>query len=601
MSGKLKSLLSEIYSDLNGGVEYEDTVRQNIFGDNIDGIYSEFLDKLMGDFSDFGIGVLDEYRSTVLPIKTIQNIRKASSESLSYDKASTKDQGSSGTRETVEFTEHISESYENTFLRVMGMPNEKRLVGKSIFINENGKLIKAKEGSDFSFSAIFEKRDAASIDRALSLRSAKVLFMNEFGSELEIFSAEQQLDIFSTIESIRQEKDSAGENVNEKFLENKFFEILSNAESFANDKNEALSESIGRVSFGEQKDASLLSIFKDRVLGNNSDKNILNYSEYFMEDVALLFPPVQDSSVEYCLSEPEKIISKPFDIKNSYINRKKVKGSLLESIIRIRLDKVTGAKSAFKKDGLFSNLGEKSNNVEENNSDAFSFLEKIIIDRLNAAIENFAKVMFDLTETYIKSCRKAKRTISEVKSVEDDIKTEDLRPNNFPKVITEEEKKLLAFKYIDDSIMILLNKSSEYDESLGSFRSNSLEDGVSMDTLIKAITIPSTYAVEKLKEYEDSRDSLSSGRNSQKESAVKICQISGIGRGIGIVDLLCFALSFFTVPTSVLLGLLDDSQYKTFLKERDGSRFKRGDFVDSMNEFTERLHQSYALFSENIG
>lgn len=600
MSGQLKSLLSEIYSDLNGGVEYEDTVRQNIFGENIDGIYAEFLDKLIGDFSGFGIGVLDEYRSTVLPIKTVQSIRRATSESLGYEKAITKDNDTGGARETVEFTEHMAESYENTFLRVMGMPNEKRLIGENIYINENGKLKQVKEGDGFSFSAHFEKRDAASINRSLSLRSARVLFLNEFGSSLNLFSPDQQLDIYSEIESASILKESQGENVNYAAIENSFFESLAEYDSFKNDKNEALSESLGRVSFGEQKDPSLKAILKERVMGESENKNILNYSEYFMEDVALLFPPVQDSSIEYCLSEPEKIISKPFDIKNSYVNRKKVKGSLLESIIRIRLDKVTGSKSAYRKDGLFSNLGEKSNNVQENNSDAFSFLEKIIIDRLNTAIENFAKVMFDLTETYIKSCRKTKKTISEVKSVEDDTKTEDLKPDNFPKAVTEEEKKLLALKYIDDSIMILLNKSSEYDESFGSFRSNSLEDGVSMDTLIKAITIPSSYAVDKLKEYEDSRDTLSRGRNSQKESAVKICQISGLGRGIGIVDLLCFAISFFTVPTSVLLGLLDDSQYRTFLKERGGAFFERDDFVDSMNKFTERLHQAYALFSENI-
>lgn len=157
MSGQLKSLLSEIYSDLNGGVEYEDTVRQNIFGENIDGIYAEFLDKLIGDFSGFGIGVLDEYRSTVLPIKTVQSIRRATSESLGYEKAITKDNDTGGARETVEFTEHMAESYENTFLRVMGMPNEKRLIGENIYINENGKLKQVKEGDGFSFSAHFEK------------------------------------------------------------------------------------------------------------------------------------------------------------------------------------------------------------------------------------------------------------------------------------------------------------------------------------------------------------------------------------------------------------------------------------------------------------
>jgi hypothetical protein len=604
MAGDLKTKLQSIISSLSPD-ENNDSLK--IYGDDLDGIFKDYLENISNDFGNFGVRVLDEYRSTVLPIKTISSVRKAR-EAFKSGESVLKDDNPNKIETKIEFTEHASEPYENTFLRIMGMPTEKMFVGSKISVIENGNLKTVVDGSSgFSFQSRFEERDTASINRVNNVRSASILFTAQKEDMLSTFTEEEQSDIQKAVSEVVEEKEKKAEEYkknktfaedNEEDLKILFFKNLSQKETFKDKKIESVSDVESRVSFGESIDEKILGIFDEMIMKKSTSKSILNYSEYFMDDVSLLFPPVQDSAIEYCLSDPDKIVSKPFDVTNSYLNRKKIKGSLLESIIRIRLDKKVGLKENTKRQGFFSRFEEESKNEVANEADSFSILEKIIIDRIYSAIENFGNSFYDLSQNYVKSCEKSLKTMTKDYFNEDSPKVS--ARSDLSKKEKEERRRLLSLKVIDDSILALMNKDESYDPSFGSFKTSSLEDGIAMDTLIKAITIPSSYASRKLKENEKTLDELTGSRNGTRDSAVKICQITGIGRGAGVIDLLCFSLAFFTVDTADLLGMLDADQYRNFLIQRRGLNFRRNDPVESLNNFSSNLYQAYNIFREVI-
>ena len=88
------------------------------------------------------------------------------------------------------------------------------------------------------------------------------------------------------------------------------------------------------------------------------------------------------------------------------------------------------------------------------------------------------------------------------------------------------------------------------------------------------------------------------------QNAAEIATILGVGRGIGILDLLCFSLAMFTVDEIFLIGLLNEDQFKNLKKEYpvfgffDG--FIKPEITESLEEYTKQVISAYELFIQEL-
>lgn len=608
-----KETLVEIVQRITAGLLEKSSFSETIVGGSedmlLDEIYSEHFGKFSEDFGSFGIEI-DKVRSTVLPISTIKSITK-SIESIEGTQLKGNDENKESTK--IKFEEHLVEPYENAFLRMMGMPNEKNFLGKELSAISDGKFEKFIEGETKSIYSIFSKRDSASTDRIASPRSEALVFLTANQRDMSYFSKKDAAEIQKVIESTKKEKENKesqlkdNESIDVEKLRVSFFRSLSLEPGFSNYLDTTSSE----ISFGTVADSTLIRIFKSEVMGEKiPQKNLLNYADFILDEASLLFPPIQDSRIEYCLSESDKIISKPFDIGDLTINRSEVGRSLLESVIRIRMDSVMGIKDGPSEDldpiGIIiaEDAGSTSvgNSSSEKNSEAFSLIEKIIIDRLYLSLINLSDAFFELTQNYYKVCRKARKTLSEVISVEDHNKVKDYSESGSASTdIGEEEKTMRLLYNIDKTIMLLLEKNKTSTREFGSYRTTSVYDGAAMNTLLKVITIPSVYAEKKLEKYKTATEVLANGSNGVLDTSVKLSHIAGLKRGVGIVDLICFGITFFTIDTRDLLGLLDEKQINRMKKELSiRGDVERSTPQDAMMRFSERLMESYEVFSNSL-
>ena len=575
----------------------------------MDEVYAEHFGKFSEDFGSFGIEV-DNIRSTVLPISTIKSITKSIDQLSGYNSTNLKSDETEKEVRKIKFEEHMIESYENAFLRMMGMPNEINILGKEVLGISNGKLYSFEEGSEEgpSIYSIFSKRDAASTDRIGSNRSESLVTLSQQERDTTYFSKQEQAELQRSIDFAKKTKETKekslkdNESLDEEKLKFIFLKKLASEPNFSN----LVDEESDDISFGKSVDENLIRIFRSEVLGEEIPrKNLLNYGKFLLDEASLLFPPVQDSRIEYCLSESDKIVSKPFDIGNSTVNRNEVGISLLESVIRIRLDSVVGTvkdRRSGKKSANNIEFGDSGITDPTRNPDAFSTIEKIIIDRLNVALLNLSDSFFELTQNYYKACKKAKLTLSEILSVEDHLKTGLYIPEGSTNVsVGEEERTLRLLKNIDDTILILLEKGRWNSREFGTYKTSSVYDGAAMNTLLKVITIPSTYADKKLKRYNNAIQSLANGKNGVLDTSVKLSHIAGLKRGVGIIDLICFGLAFFTIEQKHLIGLLDDKQIKRMKKELGIiGKVEASSMQESMYYFSKRLAEAYSRFASQL-
>jgi hypothetical protein len=628
MAESLKTILEKITAELKTstglGSYYfgssGETSEEDAESRFLDEIFSDHLKKFSGDFGKFGLEI-DSIRSTVLPASTVNAIAK---ETASFDGTpGLKSDETSGSDTKIRYyEEHLLESYENAFLRMMGMPSEKNLVGKNVLTLEDSKIKIKKDGDSFSFLETFNKRSTSSLNRVASKRSESVLFLSESQRAIKYLSEEQKKDLKlaskEASEAFEEEKKENGE-LGDNHFKKIFFLKVAEKDSFSQfvsdpsdggidsyDSEENSGENNIRV-FGSPLDEDLSTYFKYQVLKEaGQSPSLINYHEYILREASLLFPPVQDSSVEYCLSEPSKMVSKPFDFGRVTVNRQSMKVSLLESVLRIRLDVVTGYKQKGDRKGKKNLEGIEIGGVaisdpSENNL-AFSIIEKIIINRLNLALDNFADAFYELTENYFKVCKKARTTIKEMISVEDQISTTKLTSLDSSTVdYTDEERKLNLLKEIDDTILILLEKNKEISREFGSFRTTNVNDSVSMNTLIKLITVPSSYAKGKIKKFDKNKKNSANGVNGVFDTSAKLAQMMGLKRGVGILDLICFSLGFFTSNIEDIIGLLDKQQQKKLKSEYEGKiKFDIPEMDEALIRVSSRIIEAYNLFSESL-
>ena len=339
----------------------------------------------------------------------------------------------------------------------------------------------------------------------------------------------------------------------------------------------------------------------------------------------LLFPPVQDSRFSRCINEPGKIVAPMFsNPKTRNVNGKKIKPTLLESVIRIRIDRLSGqgtqvslkaaADSLVEEDSMVS-IEVSAGNEEDESAipygESYGVIESLFIIRLRAAITGLAKKFSKDRDEIVQVMKKL------VKKLEDNSET----PNEGAANRTEwdelmqasgavisslkEKRKLEEQLLIEDSMMALLgDRSGVIDLQKDTQRNSSVYDAHLMAGLINIIDIPRTRLRERLSEIEIVRNE--NFVTQAEPIRGDINSVIGTDLGIGNLDMLVFSLALFSISEKFLLNLLSDSDYER-LKETT-----LGDTLDSVadrsfdgriaavNELTDLIYAGYKIFAASI-
>lgn len=347
----------------------------------------------------------------------------------------------------------------------------------------------------------------------------------------------------------------------------------------------------------------------------------------------LLFPPVQDSNFSKCINEPEKIIAPAFSNENTRnVNSSKIRPPLIESIIKIRLDRLTGQLS-------LANLKDSPDSLIEGQVDVgsdetvdplgenYGPIEALFILRLKSALVGLAQKFVKDREDIIISLRKYKRKITEreqgVGGAGDAATPNEFASffnptENFVKqvsnTVTEEVNNIKASEKelylenqlaIEDAIMALLGDNSEITElKVGTQRTSSVQNAHLMSGLLSVIDIPRSRI----------RTDLNSLRRKQDENArlvsdpirKEINEALGVDIGIGNIDIIVFALAMFTMSESDLLNLLSEDEFnrlrQTSYREIVERVSDRGldSSIEATNRLTELAYAGYKLFQQEI-
>lgn len=320
----------------------------------------------------------------------------------------------------------------------------------------------------------------------------------------------------------------------------------------------------------------------------------------------LLLPPIQSLEVSRCINEPEKIVAKPFSSSMRKVNNSKARPTLLESIIRIRLDRVSGTSAL---------QGESVGFSSEPTSDDYGMLEALFVLRLRSAISGLASKLYSDIDIIIDSMDKLSRvpdvqvpappskeelrdsldTGSQVRRAEGD------KPEG---AVTEEPlTPLESQKLIEDSILFLLGDDSEVLELQNkTHRSSTIHDSHMMSSIIGIVDLPRRRINEKIKEISQSRDDSAAITTEQKMQEIGVTL--GTDVGVGTLDVAVFALALFAMPEESLLGLLSDAQFERIKNGEFKSLLPDGlekiDSVVAINQLSQLIIDGYNLFISDL-
>jgi len=335
----------------------------------------------------------------------------------------------------------------------------------------------------------------------------------------------------------------------------------------------------------KQPDVSMMSL--------NEPGNFWMYSY-------LLFPPVQDGRIAKCINEPEKMVAEPFLPKNlRVVNGNPLKSTLLEAVIRIRLDVISGTNSSPSPDGLPITSGASDAPLSWTDiREEMGLLESLVIVRLFSALYGFA---IDAKKK-IKTAHSVQLRNGIAPDSNSNPDSDVAKDNPVRKKPSKERLALQALQTIEESLLLLFGDNS-VPEALelqeGVARNAGVRDSHLMSSVLSIIDVPKRWAddrISKLNEQE-ARASDGAGDKSTKDLRTKL----GIAKGVGALDVLAFLIAMFTAEEKILLALLTDQQFEYLKLE-----YPEGFFDDlerdkytmayAVNDIALRAYDAYQLF-----
>lgn len=463
----------------------------------------------------------------------------------------------------------MQESYENTFMRMLGMPQSSELengAGNIFVIQPDGKF--RKGSSELVYDYILNERMKPKSKRRVNICS----------SMYNIFDL-QGVEYIVNTSSEREESD----NVDSEIL--------------------AL-EAPTEAEFGTDEESARIKA------------NLLTLEDDIYKFSYLLFPPVQDSRISSCLNESAKTVPKNFASRLARkTNGNTLNSSLLEAVIRIRLDRISGSTSFLNssssttqddsEDDIFEDLTIDESEVT---ADEFGILESLFILRLSSALSGLAKKMAGDVEQVINNIIKTGQVPvdSECETetpngdgLSDDRITNESQTDDISKLSSNSINVNLV---VENSLAALFQDNSEaLDLQTKTQRNSSVYKSHVMSSLIGIVNLPKT----RMQSTQDSNTEKAKKSSIEGDPQIEsINKTLGTSKGIGVIDITAFSLAMFTVPESVLLGLLSESEFE---------KIKNGEFkallppetekmatIDALNEFTLYVKSAYSIFIEEF-
>jgi hypothetical protein len=593
--------------------------------------YEKMFSEINENFSSL-FAELNKIRSSFLPFELAKEVPLQSGENLSFNE--------------IVNSESVLESYENAFFRMLGMPS-------SIDIPENVKLtyvtsggIKNKSGlnKDQYTSQVLDSRqldrasrplastDAvydllSSYDPFVSLKKLGFSKIDVLGEILELLSSIKSLDdplskeagdlaqgILTKIDQSSEEKDDSIIGYRNLLVETiGFFGPQPAGDEEAPDVDNLLYRILGFSLHILEPSVSAkisikirVSLFKTQVL-KEPDISLrrLDLANNFWKYSYLLFPPIQDERIEKCINESRKIVAEPFlPASLRTVNGNIAKSTLLEAVIRIRLDIISGTSQTYPSD--FSQPPISVGSLEKNltykglQGGIGGLLESLLVARLFTALYGLAKDIKSKVNSMQVVQEKTRRTPSPTPerdlpaaaqvSVDDDGGTGDG---------TSELEKLNLMKTMEDSIFLLMGENTSpevLDLQEGTARSSSIQDAHLMGAVLASLDIPRRWAQSKISSI-NSKAAVAADKGDADRAGVSAKL--GIAKGVGAIDVLAFVIAMFSVPEDVLLSLLNQKQFN-YMKAEFPKGFFDGfqlelSIADAVQKISDTAFDAYEL------
>jgi len=345
---------------------------------------------------------------------------------------------------------------------------------------------------------------------------------------------------------------------------------------------------------------TFVSPIDDETLGS------LHVAKNFWRFSRLIFPAVQDGRIGSCINEPRKIVAEPFlPLSMRKVNGNTMRSTLLEAIIRIRIDSVTGTQKIKPQNFSQASITIGSSAQEFDYSDIaenYGTLESLLIVRLFSALVGLA---LDVN-VKIKEMQKSQHSIGIIPDSKGDVEQSALGAGDLIEVEpTPAEAKLNNIREIDDAMLLLLGDNStnkSLDLQVGMARNSGVIDAHLMSSLVSVITVPSEWAKKNLSKIKE--DKVNSARGSGEKDRSEVDTKLGVAKGVGIIDVMAFIIALFSVPESTLLGLLTPTQknymiaefpdgfFDKFFETPDGSK----KMYIAIDEVSQAAFDAYELF-----
>jgi hypothetical protein len=529
------------------------------------------------------------------------------------------------------------ESYENVFFRLLGMPSTADIRDKALTtVTQNGdKLYRDKDAGFYLTNKVLEARAKAPGDRLSHPSSATYDFLSGAVPSMDRLTAikftkiEELSKILGLIKDLGREE---RRDENSLELANALHSLMNANRGVASKDARHHMQEVDqlRVIFGPEPpaqpsptfllarmlDISLLwlhpklapvinlsmrkHLWNEHVQGK-TDVTMKNLHEdsNFWQYSYLLFPPVQDERIATCISEPSKMCAEPFLPESMRtVNGKKLKSTLLEAVMRIRLDLVTGFPQ---KAARVSSTGMSIATEGDERAitpDEMGLLESLLIIRLFSALHGFAKDAAKKIEAAHAAQHQSKQSPSaEPAGTSDHTPT----PTSKKKKSTK-QKELEALLLVEDSLMLLFGKGSvpealSYQEGVS--RNAGVRGAHLMGAALSVLDVPKRWAEKKLGEIKEIEHRVAEKLDGPATGSLRAKL--GVAKGVGAVDLLAYLIALFTAKEEVLLALLNDRQFKNLKEEYPTGFFNNFDrqSIDTgaaVCEIADRAYDAYQLF-----
>lgn len=441
----------------------------------------------------FSINKKEAESSVNLPEKSDQFIEKAIELRARFSKNSLQKGTSSASFE--------GESYENVFMRMIGVPDEKEV------------------GQAQSKISYIDPAGGAS-------GTVKAVTIAELTGTTQSTSPTGYSDIL---------KERQRQSENKKF---NFASIKKSQEEY-DDATVGMSE-----------------VDKAKVVNFYNPNDLIKF--FYLKSV-----PLQDSNIYNNIFDTDKIISKPFDLQSfRLINGENVKTSLLESILKIRLDKITGGSAIYSSEtneiGIAKNVGVDKITTTE------CFL-----------IEKFKKILFQIGDKY---------SSSSISEAEEYLSTQS--ETEVPTSVTTEQEltakkdkiqpiliTLEALKAREDSIILLLKETSSSsniinpDAAYSSMETQQVIIGalsgvqdVLSGPMLAVLSQKSEYLGAKITELRALIDSGKKTETDGPKSDPALPRSENSFIGICAEDFIIYILALLSINEDYLIGLLSQER-----------------------------------------